>query len=205
MKTLPLFLTAGALVLSACQSEPEQPAPVEAPVETPTIQTAMATLSPTEGNTASGQITFTQENGVVRVQGTITGLTPGEHGFHVHENGDCGTGTDGTPAGAAGGHFAPSGSPHGAPNNTADNRHTGDLGNITASSDGTATVNMTDSILSLDGVSNIVGKALLVHANADDLTSQPSGDAGGRVACGIIVMGSGGMMEVNTGDTTTVL
>ena len=212
MKRSPLSIIALALTLAACQTEPATPDVVDdttAMAETP--MTATATLNPTEGNSASGQITFTQENGMVRVEGMIMGLSPGEHGFHVHENGDCSAAdlpddpdSEPNPAGAAGGHFAPQGSPHGAPGNDAAARHVGDLGNVTAGADGTAMVSMTDAVIALDGPNSIVGKALLVHAGQDDLTSQPSGAAGARVACGVITLGGAGMMEIRP-DTTTAM
>ncbi len=204
-RLLPCLL---ALGLAACTPRAdENAAPADSSMMTTPAQTvATATLNPTTGNSASGQITFTQEGSSVRIQGTVMGLTPGDHGFHVHENGDCSDAdtpddpdTDPNPAGAAGGHFAPEGSPHGAPTNDAASRHTGDLGNITAGDDGTATVDMTDAIITLDGPNSIVGKAVIVHSGADDLTSQPSGAAGSRVACGVIMMGGAGTPDANMG------
>lgn len=186
--SLPLL----ALAFTACQTETSVTTDPVVDTTATADRTPMATaqLVATEGNTVSGTITFMQEASGVRVQGTIMGLTPGEHGFHVHENGDCGPGPDGTPAGAAGGHFAPSGSPHGAPTAAAGQRHEGDLGNVTAGDDGSVTVDMIDPVLTLEGPNGIVGKALIVHANPDDLTTQPTGNAGGRVSCGIIQMGA---------------
>ncbi len=189
MRTLlTCFLLTASLV--ACQTEPDTVTVDDTDVvdTAPVMRMATATLSPTEGSSVSGQVTFTETDGGISVSGSVSGLTPGEHGFHVHENGACGPGDDGTPGGAAGGHFAPQGSPHGAPTNDATNRHVGDLGNITAGDDSTATVNMTDPILALEGANSIVGKAVVVHSGMDDLTSQPSGDAGSRVACGVITM-----------------
>ena len=110
----------------------------------------------------------------------VTGLTPGTHGFHVHEFGDC-SAADFT---SAGGHFNPMAQPHGAPQAAA--RHVGDLGNIEAGADGVATLDWTDTQLAFEGMHGIVGRAVIVHAKADDLKTQPTGDAGGRLACAVI-------------------
>ncbi|MEM9997650.1 MAG: superoxide dismutase family protein, partial [Bacteroidota bacterium] len=107
--------------------------------------------------------------------------------------GDCGPGEDGTPGGAAGGHFNPGGHDHGAPSDDAAERHKGDLGNIEANEEGLAEGTFDDTVLRLDGETSIVGKAFIVHADADDLTSQPTGAAGARVGCGIIAMSGSAM------------
>src|SRR5690606_33627677 len=106
----------------------------------------------------------------------------------VHENGSCEPGEDGTPGGAAGDHFAPLGNPHGAPGDSA--RHVGDLGNVEAGADGRAQGTFVDPVVTLDGAHAIVGKAVVVHSGEDDLTSQPSGDSGDRVGCGVIQVGA---------------
>ena len=144
--------------------------------------TAEAVLSPTEGNSVTGSVRFTATEDGVRVDGAITGLAPGSHGFHVHENGDC-SAPDGT---SAGGHYAPSDSPHGGPDAVASNRHMGDLGNLEVDDTGAVKFNFTDPVLAMEGDDSIIGKAVIVHAGEDDLTSQPSGAAGPRVACGVI-------------------
>ncbi|HYB99811.1 MAG TPA: superoxide dismutase family protein [Candidatus Limnocylindrales bacterium] len=141
---------------------------------------AVAVLRATEGSKVSGTITFTKAGDGVKVSGTISGLTPGKHGFHVHEFGDC-SAPDAT---SAGGHFNPTGEPHAAPTDAA--RHTGDLGNVEAGEDGTATIDHTDKRATFEGVNSILGRGLIVHAKADDLKTQPTGDAGGRVACAVI-------------------
>jgi superoxide dismutase, Cu-Zn family len=141
---------------------------------------AIAVLTPTEGNKVHGLVTFTKAGDSVKVAAEIEGLTPGKHGFHIHEFGDCSS-KDGA---AAGGHFNPAGKQHGAPTDT--NRHEGDLGNIDAGADGKAHLDLTDSVLKLDGAGSIIGRGLIVHANADDLKTQPTGNAGGRLACGVI-------------------
>jgi len=134
----------------------------------------------------SGTLTFTQEgDGPTKVTGQVTGLAPGNHGFHVHQFGDVSAG-----CGSTGGHFNPAGKEHGGP--TADERHAGDLGNIVAGADGTAVVDITDSQVPLTGANSVIGRAIVVHAGEDDLglggqnDSKTTGHAGGRVACGVI-------------------
>ena len=141
---------------------------------------AIAVINPTEGNEAQGTVEFTQEAGGVRVIANLTGLTEGDHGFHVHEKGDC-SAADGT---SAGGHFNPHDTVHGAPDD-APERHVGALGNITADASGQATYNHLDTLLELDGDNSIIGLAVIVHALPDDF-SQPYGNAGPRVGCGVI-------------------
>jgi len=133
-----------------------------------------------------GTITFTQEgNGPTKVTGEVTGLAPGNHGFHVHQFGDVSTG-----CGSTGGHFNPAGKEHGGP--TMDERHAGDLGNVVAGADGTAVVDITDAQVPLSGENSVIGRAVVVHAGEDDLgqggfdDSKTTGHAGGRLACGVI-------------------
>jgi superoxide dismutase, Cu-Zn family len=144
------------------------------------VTKAVAVLSPTAGNKVAGTITFAKAEGGTRVTGKISGLAPGTHGFHVHEFGDC-TAADGA---SAGGHFNPTGEPHGAPKDA--QRHVGDFGNIEAGPDGVANVDYLDSHAGLEGASSVLGRGVIVHANADDLKTQPTGNAGGRLACGVI-------------------
>ncbi|KAK6122965.1 hypothetical protein DH2020_043292 [Rehmannia glutinosa] len=135
---------------------------------------AVAVLSSSEG--VSGTINFTQEgDGPTTVIGNLSGLKPGLHGFHVH---------------ALGPHFNPAGKEHGAPDD--EHRHAGDLGNITVGEDGKAAFTIVDKQIPLSGPHSIVGRAVVVHADPDDLgkggheLSKTTGNAGGRVACGII-------------------
>jgi len=139
-----------------------------------------------KGDKVQGTIRFSQkDNGPLSVKGEITGLAPGLHGFHVHEFGDT---TDGCTS--AGPHFNPAGKTHGGPSD--EERHAGDLGNVTAGADGKAAVDLTDKILSLSGPNSIVGRTMVVHADPDDLgkggheLSKTTGNAGARVACGVI-------------------
>jgi len=141
---------------------------------------AVAVLHPTEGNTASGIVTFTKVEEGIRIEADLSGLSEGMHGFHIHEYGDC-TAADGT---SAGGHFNPAGSPHAGPEDSP--RHGGDLGNVTVDADGTASYNRVDDLISFKGDHNILGHAVIVHEKKDDLSSQPTGDAGSRLSCGVI-------------------
>ena len=144
---------------------------------------ATATLSPTANNTASGTVRFVQlADGSVDVTVDLANVPAGVHGFHVHDKGDCGDNGN-----AAGGHFNPSGTPHGAPN--ADPKHAGDFGNVTADASGRVSTRFnTRSVTVEAGPSSAVGHAVILHANPDDLTTQPTGNAGGRIACGVVTM-----------------
>ncbi|RIA94955.1 Cu-Zn superoxide dismutase [Glomus cerebriforme] len=134
-----------------------------------------------------GTITFTQasENAPTEVDVEINGLTPGDHGFHIHEFGDNTNGCT-----SAGPHFNPHNKQHGAPQD--ENRHVGDLGNVTANTDGSVKTKLTDNQLKLSGPHSIVGRSVVVHVDADDLgkggheQSLTTGNAGGRLACGVI-------------------
>lgn len=144
---------------------------------------ASVILEPTQGSQVRGTITFTGVQGGVRVVADLSGLTPGAHGFHVHDKGDC-SAPDAT---SAGGHFNPGNTPHGAPD--AEKHHAGDLGNITAGDDGKAHLDQVFPFLSLTGPDSIVGRGFIVHAGKDDMTTQPTGNAGARAACGVIKAG----------------
>jgi Cu-Zn family superoxide dismutase len=146
----------------------------------PMVTQAVAVLHSTQGNEAHGRVTFTQADSGIAIVADIEGLAPGEHGFHVHRFGDC-TAPDGT---SAGGHFNPDGMPHGAPSDA--ERHVGDLGNVTADDAGMAHYERTDDVIALSGPHSIIGRGIIVHAGADDLVSQPTGNAGPRVACGVV-------------------
>jgi Cu-Zn family superoxide dismutase len=141
---------------------------------------AEAQLAPTQGQEAKGTVTFQRQSAGVEVAVQLEGLKPGMHGFHVHEKGDC-SAPDGT---SAGGHFNPTGQPHAA--REAPARHDGDLGNVEADASGKVRIKIVDPKLRLDGPESILGKAVIVHEKADDYTTQPTGNAGGRVACGVV-------------------
>lgn len=146
-------------------------APHESPKEAVVVFKAM------QDSGVEGTLTLTQHDGYVQISGEVKGLTPGKHGFHIHEFGDL-RAADGT---SAGGHFNPTGAPHGGPGS--DHRHVGDFGNIEAGDDGVAKVDIKADGLSL---SSILGRSFVVHADPDDLTSQPSGNAGARIAVGVV-------------------
>jgi Cu-Zn family superoxide dismutase len=145
------------------------------------ITKAICVLTPTEGNDVQGTVTFTQQADGVLVEGHIMGLAPeSKHGFHIHEFGDISK-SDGT---SAGGHFNPGGHEHGAP--AAEKRHAGDLGNIEVDKNGHAMYSRVDKVIELNGPNCILGRGLIIHAGTDDLKTQPTGDAGARVAMGVI-------------------
>lgn len=179
--TATFVLGLGGLALAQSAS----PVPA-APLAPKRVTRAVAVLHATASNTVEGTVTFAAlDAGGVAVKATLKGLPPGTHGFHVHEFGDC-TAPDAT---SAGGHFNPLGHPHGAPTDAL--RHAGDLGNIQAATDGTASLEWTDPAMKLVGPDGVVGHAVIVHANPDDLKTQPTGNAGGRVACGVIGIAKG--------------
>ncbi len=143
---------------------------------------AVAQLAPTKGNSVKGTVTFTQRGGKVLVSANVSGFTPGtEHGFHVHEKGDCSSG-DGM---SAGGHFNPFAKPHGG--HPSMNRHAGDMPNLRADANGNASATLELDMLTVtDGLASVVGRAVIVHVQPDDYRSQPVGNAGARMACGVV-------------------
>ncbi|MDT0647322.1 superoxide dismutase family protein [Zunongwangia sp. F260] len=143
-------------------------------------------LEAKSGSDLSGTVTFTEENGEVRMEGTISGLSEGTHAIHIHENADC-SAEDGS---SAGGHWNPTNEPHGEWGDS-EGYHRGDIGNFQVDSNGEGNVSMSTDQWCIgcdDENMNIVGKAVIVHDGVDDYTSQPSGDAGTRVGCGEIEM-----------------
>ena len=163
-------IAASALLLSACAwSETGGPS-------------ATATLSPASGSNVRGNVTFTQAGqNRVRISGEISGHSPGPKGFHIHEKGDCSA----PDAMSAGGHFNPSKAKHGP---TPVAGHAGDMGNVVFNDAGRATINMVLEGISLnrDAPNDIIGRAVVVHIQPDDLKTDPAGNAGTRVACGVI-------------------
>lgn len=142
---------------------------------------AQAELQPTKGNNARGTVSFTRQGNQVVMAAKFSGLTPGGHGFHIHEKGDC-SAPDGT---SAGGHFNPAGKKHGHPQH--EDHHVGDLPMLEADASGNASLTATLSGISLtQGDSGIIGRGVIVHAAPDDFKTQPTGNSGGRVACGVI-------------------
>lgn len=171
--TIRAVLAAAALAVAGCQSVPS-----DAP-------RATASLQPTKGNQTSGTVSFAQVGDRVRVSAVVTGLKPGrEHGFHVHEVGDCGSG-DGM---STKGHFNPHGKPHAHYGST--DRHAGDMPALKADPYGRAEASFDlDVITVAPGPASIVGRGLIVHADPDDYKTQPTGNAGARIACAVIRRG----------------
>ena len=143
---------------------------------------AFAQLAPTRGSTTSGQVRFAQAGGKVVVSGEVRGLKPNaEHGFHVHEKGDCSSG-DGM---STGGHFNPTNAPHGR--HGAGTHHAGDLPSLRADANGIASFRFESTTIGIgSGAADILGKGLIVHRDPDDYKTQPTGNAGPRLACAVI-------------------
>jgi superoxide dismutase, Cu-Zn family len=152
-----------------------------ASLRAPAPSAAQAELKPTQGHSASGLVRFSQQGDQVTVVARVSGLKPGlEHGFHLHEKGDCSS----PDASSAGGHFNPSGKPHGPPGTE---RHAGDLPSLKADASGTAEATFRVSGLSIgSGPADIVGRGLIVHAQPDDYQTQPTGNSGARIACAVV-------------------
>ncbi len=146
---------------------------------------AYAELRPVPGREARGTVEFVPTPTGVRVHARLTGLAPGPHGFHVHEVGDC---TD--PGETAGGHFSPQDNPHGSPLASPAGRHAGDLGNIVANESGDAQLMVEVTGLEIEGARGVVGLSVVLHEGEDDLETQPTGDAGDPIACGVIHAGA---------------
>lgn len=183
----------GTLLLAACskeqpagaarEPEPTTAAPAEKTTATEPAAEAAAQIAPTQGNTVTGSVALNTSPQGVRITGAIQGLKPNaEFGFHVHEKGDC-SAPDGS---SAGGHFNPTQAQHGNP--TGSSHHAGDMVNIKSNSEGVAQVDTTAAGTTLhgDSTTDILGKAIVVHEGPDDYTTQPSGNSGKRVACGVI-------------------
>lgn len=168
---LTIMLFATAAVLSGCDQQGRGDHP---------NADAVASVMPTKGHAAKGIVTFSKVKDGVRVIADFTDLSPGAHGIHIHEFGDC-RAEDGS---SAGGHFNPHGKAHGAPDSQ--ERHVGDLGNIIADENGVATLDVVDPLLALEGEDAILGRSVIVHSGEDDYKTQPHGGAGERVACGTI-------------------
>lgn len=172
MKTKPTLLilsTLGSLMLGACSSNPAMK------------PDATANLGPSSGSQVNGSVNFKQTAAGLQLEGVIAGLTPGEHGFHIHEVGDC-SAPDGT---SAKGHFNPSAAHHGH-HDLADH-HAGDIPNLVADASGNAKLSVTLADVHLTKDSNaVINRALVIHADPDDYKTQPAGNSGKRIACGVI-------------------
>jgi Cu-Zn family superoxide dismutase len=189
-----LVLLMGVLVLVGCggkeeaaepaAAEPEAMAePMATEAESASLH-AMAALQSKEGFTVSGSLHFEQsaDGGPVTIVAEIQGAPAGSRGLHIHEAGDCSS----ADFKSAGGHFNPAGVAHAGPADA--ERHSGDLGNIEIGEDGSGTLTLTSDIVTLTAgePTSIVGLGVILHEGTDDLVSQPTGDAGGRIGCGVI-------------------
>jgi Cu-Zn family superoxide dismutase len=166
------------------EKKPAPPPEPPAPPPPPAPKHATATMAGTaKFKAVKGTVEFKETDDGIEVTANIEGLKKGVHGFHIHEKGDCSA----PDAKSAGGHFNPSNHKHGAPD--AAEHHEGDLGNITADKEGKGTATLTIKGVTLgDGDTSIVGKGFIIHAKADNFKTQPTGDAGDRVACGVITL-----------------
>jgi superoxide dismutase, Cu-Zn family len=173
-KPMRITLIAAALagVLSACAGMPS------------VAPSVTATLAPTRGSNTTGTISFVQTGETVRLTANVAGLPPGAHGFHIHEKGDCSA----PDAMSAGGHFNPGAKPHGDPHHG--DHHAGDIPALEADSYGNARLTVELSGVSLaEGPNSIIGRGVIVHSAPDDYKTQPTGNSGARLACGVIVRG----------------
>ncbi len=150
------------------------------PPEGTEILKAVCMINPTQGNIVKGMIVFTREKEGIRIVADLDGLTPGKHGIHIHEKGDC-SAPDGT---SAGGHFNPTSKTHGAPMDMSS--HEGDMGNLVADENGKAHLELLDPMMSFKGDRSIIGRSVIIHKDADDLKTQPTGNSGPRIGCGVI-------------------
>lgn len=175
LRTLCVIPLAAVVALAACKKN-ESGAAAGA-------SSAKVSLASTAGNTVKGDLKLSAADGGVKISGTLEGLKPGAmQAFHVHEKGDCSA----PDASSAGPHLNPDAKPHG--DMTAAEHHAGDMPNITADESGKATVDVTSPGLEIGtgSAKDVIGKAIVIHADPDDYTSQPAGNAGGRVACGVV-------------------
>ncbi|HUH89076.1 MAG TPA: superoxide dismutase family protein [Lysobacter sp.] len=183
-----LLASLGVLALGGCSTTPST-TPAEDTLglsTTSTTERAHVNLASASGSLVSGRLIVTPMAGGVHLRGEIGGLTPGSaHAIHIHEKGDC-SAVDAT---SAGGHFNPTNEPHGKVGTPT--HHAGDMDNIVADAKGVADVDVHASgpVLGGGAANDAIGKAVIVHAAQDDYTSQPAGNAGARVACGIITAG----------------
>jgi superoxide dismutase, Cu-Zn family len=175
MNLRPISLAIGTVwLISGCATPPKSGSDASGTA-------VAAVMKPTRGNNVTGTVWFVQDGPVVDIRGRISGLTPNqEHGFHIHEKGDCSS----EDAMSAGGHLNPTAKLHGPPDGE---HHAGDLPAIHADAKGEASVHarVAGSVLG-SGAGDVAGKALVIHAQPDDYATQPSGNSGARIACGVI-------------------
>lgn len=189
MKKIKLLLLMLTVVILACKDTPKN---TETTVKTEdaadnisTEKKISITLSPKSNSNVEGSIHFIESNGIVTMDGTVSGLEEGKHAIHIHKKADC-SADDGT---SSGGHWNPTGQPHGAWGDKA-GYHKGDIGNLTANAKGIATINKSTNEWCIgcgDKTKDILGKAVIVHIGIDDLETQPTGAAGARIGCAGII------------------
>lgn len=180
MSAIHIAAFAAASILAGCTSASDSTSATGAAAG----KTVKVSLAPTQGHSAKGELTLASAGTGVRITGTVDGLTPGsEHGFHIHEKGDCSA----PDASSAGGHFNPASVPHGNPGVGA--HHAGDIRNLVADGSGSAKVDVIVEGVSIGGQNDVLGKAVVVHESPDDYASQPAGNSGARIACGVIPAG----------------
>lgn len=191
-----LVILAAALVFTACASN--KPKPTDEPTEmseteadahamgemSGEAQTSMAaaSLEAKSGTTTGGRATFTQQGGKVTLELDVENAPEGTHAVHLHETGDCSA----EDASSAGGHWNPTGAAHGRFGENG--FHLGDIGNLEVAADGTGKLTFSTEHWSIGGGgdTDIAGKAIIVHTSADDFNTQPTGNAGARIACGVV-------------------
>ena len=178
-KALFLGLGLGGALVAAYPTAPSTLTPNKT-LTSSVVTKAVAHVEPLQNSKVKGTVTFQVKDDGVFIIADFEGLSPGKHGFHIHEKGDC-SAPDGSSAGA---HFNPTNTRHGAPWDK--DRHAGDLGNLVADENGRSHFEWHDKQISLKGPDSIIGRAIIVHEKADDLVSQPAGNAGARLACGVI-------------------
>jgi Cu-Zn family superoxide dismutase len=144
---------------------------------------AVAQVKSFKGDEIKGKVVFTRVPNGIRIVADIDGLTPGKHGFHIHESGDCSSPS------TVGSHFNPTNSKHGGPDSA--ERHVGDLGNLVADERGHAHYERVDTVISFEGEKSILDRSIVIHSDADDFTTQPTGNSGDKIACGVIKAVSG--------------
>lgn len=193
MKFNYIILSLGVtLALGSCKNDKKIPETIEETKEVitekelePVVKKVIVPLDAKSDSKASGTVIFEENEGVVKMTAVISGLSEGTHAIHIHKTGDCSS-TDGK---SAGGHWNPTAQPHGKWG-VAEGYHKGDIGNFETDENGNGTISKTTDEWCIgceDATKNVVGKGIIVHQGVDDFTSQPSGAAGARVACGGII------------------